>query len=286
MSENSLPLRLLREPLLHFAVAGTLLFTAGAWFGATGESDTITVSASRIEHLAAIFERRWQRPPHPAELRKLVDEFVREEVLYREAVRLGLDRDDTVIRRRLRMKMEFLARDLVDSIDPGEEALRDYFELHRSDYALPARYSFEHLYFNSEQRPAVGDDVRIAKIKLESGAAPQNHGDATLFQREYSDISHAQVDRTFGGSFAEQLAGAPLGEWAGPVTSAYGEHLVRLASREASRVADFATIREQVLRDWQRTEKEKVLETQFEALRSNYRLEIAELPQNQEGPGQ
>ena len=267
-----------RDPLCHFALLGGLLFGINFLFqGSQPDAGEIHVSANRIEHLANIFERRWQRPPNPEELHQLVDDFVREEVLYREGQRLGLDQDDAVIRRRLRMKMELLAKDLVDAIEPGDAVLETYYRDHLDNYTLPARYSFEQIYFNSDERPEVAEDARLVLAKLTAGNDPKKLGDSNLLQHEYKDITGDRIDRLFGSSFVLQLAELEPGQWLGPVTSAYGEHLVRINAYQPANTAPFASIRDDVLRDWQLAEQRKILETQFETLAKNYRITVADM---------
>lgn len=267
-----------RDPLCHFALLGGLLFGVNFLFqGNQPDVGEIHVSTNRIEHLANIFERRWQRPPSPDELQQLVDDFVREEVLYREGQRLGLDQDDAVIRRRLRMKMELLAKDLVDAIEPGDTVLETYYRNHLDTYTLPARYSFEQIYFNSDERPEVAEDARLVLAKLTAGSDPTTLGDSNLLQHAYKDITGDRIDQLFGSSFVLQLAELEPGQWLGPVTSAYGEHLVRINAFQPANTAPFASIRDDVLRDWQLAEQRKILETQYETLAKNYRITVADM---------
>lgn len=267
-----------RDPLCHFALLGGVLFGLNSLFqGGTSDTQEIRVSENRIEHIANIFERRWQRRPDTSELHQLVEDFVREEVLYREAMRLGLDKDDAVIRRRLRMKMELLAKDLVDAIEPADAVLDAYYRDHINDYTLPAKYSFEQIYFNSDQRPEVAEDARLVLAKLTAGEDPSKLGDSNLLQREYKNISDERIDRLFGSSFVLQLAELEPGQWLGPVTSAYGEHLVRINAYQPATTAPLESIRDEVLRDWQLAEQRQILETQFETLSKNYRVTIADI---------
>ncbi|UHQ54663.1 MULTISPECIES: peptidyl-prolyl cis-trans isomerase [Microbulbifer] len=269
----------LREPLVHFALIGALLFGINAVFTDRDESlDEIVVSRDRIDHLAAVFERRWQRPPSEQELHDLVENFIREEVLYREAMNLGLDRDDTVIRRRLRMKMEFLARDLVDAVDPGEKTLRDFHAANAEQYRRPARMSFRQVYFDRAAHENPESAVETARALLGEGVPEAELGDSSLLQAHYRDESSERLERVFGGGFAAKLLDLPRGQWSGPVESAYGLHLVFIEARQPRRVAGFDEVRAEVLRDWQRSEKQQVLEAQYENYRTAYRVRIDEFP--------
>ncbi|SDJ69709.1 peptidyl-prolyl cis-trans isomerase [Microbulbifer yueqingensis] len=264
-----------RDPVLHFAIIGSLLFGASSLYrDKRADGGDITVTGDRIDHLAAIFERSWQRPPDATELRQLIDEHVREEILYREAVRLGLDQDDTVVRRRMRMKMELLAGDLADAIEPGDEVLQAYYRRHIDRYMVPARYTFEQIYLDSNQRAEVAEDARLILGRLAAGDNPRELGDTSLLQPSHKEASEENLARQFGGSFALQLRELEPGQWAGPVTSAYGEHLVRVSARLPAHEPGFTSVRDTVLRDWQADERQKILQTQYETLRGNYRVEI------------
>ncbi|MFV8783863.1 peptidyl-prolyl cis-trans isomerase [Microbulbifer sp. SA54] len=266
-----------RDPSLHFALIGAALFGINSLFSSSDSIDTesIVISESRIDHLAALFERGWQRPPEPQELQGLIDDYVREEVLYREAIRQGLDKNDTVIRRRLRMKMEFLAKDLVEAIEPSDAILQDYYQQRIDHYTQPAEYSFEQIFLDSDKRPQVAEDARIALTQLVAGADYRELGDNNLLQHSFSKLSSERIDRVFGGSFSLQLAELQPDQWAGPLTSAYGEHLVRITYYQPQQVPELAEIRADVLRDWQIEEQKKILQTQYETLRAKYQIEIA-----------
>lgn len=275
-----MPARILRDPLFHFMLIGALLFGLNAFFAEEGGNrHELVVSQSRIDHLAAIFERRWQRQPTRAELDRLVENFVREEVLYREALKMGLDSDDTVIRRRLRMKMEFLARDLVDAVEPGDRVLQAYFAKHADKYQRPAEFSFQHIYFGHERRGSLDSEIETARARLHEGVPPEQIGDTTLLQRRYTAETGSRVGRLFGEGFAAQLSKLPEGEWVGPVRSAYGTHLVYLEHYLPQRPAEFAEVRAAVLRDWQADERKSILQAQYEAYRSGYDVRIeGEIP--------
>lgn len=266
---------LLRDPLLHFALLGGLLFAIDGLFNADGgDAEEIVITPSRAEHLAAVFERSWQRPPNDVEMQKLVDNFVREEVLYREALRLGLESDDTVIRRRLRLKMEFLARDLVDAVEPAPEALEQFFRDHAERYRKPARISFRQIYFSRDRREAPAQDARALLANLGSDADGEATGDPHLLPREFELASLDEVKKQLGAGFAEQLTHQPQGQWVGPIRSEYGEHLVYIDTYLPEAAAEFARVRSQVLRDWQAQAHTDMLERQYQLLRQGYRVRM------------
>lgn len=266
---------LLRDPLLHFALVGGLLFALDSLFNTEGrETQEIVITPSRVEHLAAVFERSWQRRPNGEEMQKLVDNFVREEVLYREALKLGLESDDTVIRRRLRLKMEFLARDLVDAIEPAPEVLAQYFQDNAERYQLPARLSFRQVYFSGDQRAAPAQDARKLLASLGNSGDVEAHGDSNLLPRHFDQASAVEVNKQLGAGFAEQLAGQPQGQWIGPIHSEYGEHLVFIEEYSAETAAELAAVKAQVVRDWQAQAHTDMLERQYQLLREGYRVRM------------
>ena len=164
----------LREPLVHFLVLGAGIFLLAALVGESDQDqpDQIVVSVGQIDRLVETWQRTWQRPPTQVELEGLVEDHIREEILYREAIALGLDRDDTIIRRRLRQKMEFLPQDLVDQVGPTDAELRTYLRENADAYQVETRVSFQHIYLNLERRgtAAEGDARRLlAELKANGG---------------------------------------------------------------------------------------------------------------------
>ena len=270
----------IKDPSAQFALIGALLFGLNSLFqgGQSSATDEIQITQARIEHISAIFERGWQRPPSDEELHGLIDDYVREEVLYREALNMGLDRDDAVIRRRLRNKMEFLAKDLVDAIEPAEQVLVRYHQDNLKKYTHPARYSFQQIFFDSDKRQEVAEDARIVLTRLTAGSDPRKLGDRTLLKHSFESVTPDRIDRVFGSDFSLQLLDIPTNEWTGPLTSAYGEHLVRITQLQPQQQPEFTEIREEVLRDWQEQERRNVLQIQYETLRSKYDVSIAEFP--------
>lgn len=281
-------LQWIKDPSVQFAVIGAMLFAINGLFqrGGPGDDQEIVITQNRIQHLSNIFERGWQRPPGPDELQGLIDDFVREEVLYREAVKMGLDEDDTVIRRRMRMKMEFLAKDLVDAIEPTDQVLENYYSANIDKYIHPARYTFEQVFLDSDKRTEVAEDARIILTKLTAGKDPQSLSDSNLLQYRFEDVSSERIDRLFGSDFSLQFLELETDQWAGPLTSAYGEHLVRISAAAPRHQVDFVDIKADVLRDWQLEEQRNILETQYETLRANYRIRIVDPVAKEEGTAQ
>lgn len=277
--------RIIKEPLSHFLLIGLLLFGLFAVVNrdAAGPGNRIEISRADIEQLQALFQRQWQRPPSPQELQALVDGRVREEVLYREAVALGLDRDDTIVRRRLAQKVEFLVADSAVPTEPDEATLKQYYEKNQERYREPARLSFVHVYFRPDKRGerAVPDAEaalkRLTHSKRPLARAPEE-GDRFMLASEYADRGLDEITREFGQEFADALGKLPSGQWQGPVTSGYGLHLVYVRARVESRVPALAQVRERVVNDWLIDQRREANERVFERLRARYQVIIADVP--------
>jgi hypothetical protein len=264
---------LIRQPLIHFFVLGAVLFVlfdvvnddAGA---VPGE---IVVDANRIEALVSRFERTWQRPPSLEERKGLIDSWVQEEMLYREGLALGLDRDDPVVRRRMAQKVDFM----IDSGSraPDEDELAAWFEAHAENYRVPPRYAFEQVFFSPERHDDLAATVRQALAALDAGVeAPE--GDAMLLPGRVELASVPQISRIFGSDFVAELEAQPVDRWAGPVRSSYGLHLVRIEQKMPAHLPPLDEVRSAVERDWLQSQSEQAKARFFQALRERYDVRI------------
>jgi hypothetical protein len=274
-------MRVLRDPLLHFVILGAALFVVYALAtGLFSSSDVrrIEIGTPEIEFLASSFERQWGRPPTPEELQGLVESRVREEVLYREALAVGLDRNDVVVRRRMVQKMELLTQDLALLADPTEDELRKFFEEHREDYRIPPRLSFSHVYFNVDRRGAQAeDDARRVLAELRAEAPPPHRaperGDSTMIEYDFALVSPGEVRRDFGNRFADALFELEPG-WQGPVVSGYGLHLVNVGERVEGRILEFEEFRDRLVQDYNRVRRDRASEALYESLAGRYEVVI------------
>jgi len=272
--------RLLREPLLHFLVIGAGLFLLYGLLN-RGQSDApreIVISEARVEALAGNFATVWMRPPTAVELKGLIDDYVAEEVYYREAVAMGLDQDDTVIRRRLRQKMEFISEDVAAATEPTEAQLQAYLEQHADKFALPATLTFQQVYLSPERRrEAVRADAEKLLAELQAGrgpADPTEAGDATLLPATMEAASPQVIVNTFGEEFAHQIDEAAVGQWSGPIESGFGLHLVNVSERVAGSAPSLVEIRPIVLREWQSEQRRALNESFLDTLRSKYEVRV------------
>jgi hypothetical protein len=265
---------LLREPLLHFFALGALLFALYAWLqgGSAKAPDAIVVTRGQQQSLALQFERTRQRPPTPEEQQGLIDSWVREEVLYREGLAMGLDRDDPVVRRRVGQKMEFITGDAMPAAPTARE-LQGWLDRHPGQYTTQARYTLQQIHFDPARRgDKVMADIAAARRALESGKLVM--GDSTMLPATLTDATASQVQRAFGKPFVDALQTLPTGGWQGPVRSGFGLHLVRLVDRVPARQATLEQARAEVERDLLQARAIEAREAYFQTLRGRYSIRI------------
>jgi hypothetical protein len=277
-------LKWLREPLLHFLFIGTAIYVL---YGVVAEpvpeatDKTIVVRAGEVEWMRTSWQKRWNRPPTPEEFDGLVQQYIRETVLYREALTMGLNQHDQVIRRRLAQKLEFLAKDLVALVPPTEEELEAYFETNKDRYQEPALYAFTQVFIDPDKRgdATLSDAETIKATLIAQGEAIEGAGalgDNLMLQSYYSERDETEIRKLFGSGFAQSLVDLAPGQWHGPVLSGYGTHLVFVSSIHESPPPVFAEVRERVVEDWT-TERSEELNEQFYAnLRDSYTIVIEE----------
>jgi PPIC-type PPIASE domain len=276
--------RLLREPLLHFLLLGAALFALHRAVAGPGgvPAAEIVVTRGRLDALAQGFAQTWQRPPTPEELAGLVDDYVRDEVLYREAVAIGLDRDDTVVRRRMRQKLEFLAEDAELGAEPTDADLAAHLAAHPDAYRLDVQLTFTQIFLDPGKRGAAlpADAAALLEtLRAHPEAVDlETAGDSLLLEPRYVDATEADVARQFGAEFAAAIAGQTVGVWVGPVRSGYGWHLVRIDARTPGRTPELADVREAVARDWEAQRRAAALDADYERMKGGYRIQIEAAP--------
>ena len=271
--------RLLTEPLLHFLVLGAALFAAYAVMSKGGASEParIVVTQGRIESMATQFARTWQRPPTDAELQGLIRGYIREEVLYREGLALGLDRDDQTIRRRVAQKLEFVA-DSAEAVEPSDQDLQAWLDSHRERFSSEARFAFRQIYLDPKRHPEtlVADAQKmLAELnRPRGGRDAADLGDPTLLPPMLENASVSDVAKIFGGEFAAAVAKLAPGRWQGPLESAFGVHLVQVIDRTEARAPELAEVREAVKREWERARRVEASEMLYRRLLARYSVTV------------
>jgi PPIC-type PPIASE domain len=270
--------RLLEEPLVHFLVLGGLIFAGYGWLNRNGSPapGRIVVSQGDLASMGEAFLRTRQRPPTPEEWEGLIRDRVREEVYCREAVALGLDKDDTVIRRRLRQKMEFVSEDIAAQVQPTDAELGAYLTAHPDSFRVDDRFTFTQVFLNPEKH---GDNLARHATQLlvrlnEAGADASVVGDPFLLEHRFTAVPASEVAQQFGVRFAAQLGGIPLGHWQGPVESGYGVHLVLISERTEGGVPVLADVRDAVRREWDTARRREANEEFYAKLLERYTVTI------------
>jgi len=269
-------LKLLRDPLLHFVVAGALLF-GGYELINRGEvnlpaTDPIRIGEGELRWLKDTFANQWQRPPSEEELRGLVAGFLEEELLAREAKALGLDQNDTIVRRRLAQKLEFLIDDTSRIVDPNDDELRRFYDANAERFQAGARVSFTQLFFNPERRQHAEADARAALVSISATGANDAAalGDPLLLETEFHEVDEGTVSKVFGADFARAIFLLEPGPWAGPVKSGYGVHLVRVTSLSRATVRPFEEVRPKILEEWRHQREAEAKAVYLVKLREKY----------------
>ncbi len=256
--------------MLHFALIGIALFLFyGSRNGVAIGPDSaavINITPEVAERIAGQFRATRQRDPTPQEREGLIDDFIREEVLYRDALALGLDRNDPVIRQRMRLKMELLSEGMAQSLTPDDATLAAWFQSRSHQFASPPQVTFVQVPLNA------GDDAAAVLARLNAGANPGEFARGSLLPPGLEEAAPQVVDGNFGRGFYDALAAAPKGRWSGPVKSAYGTHLVKILARSNASGASLDTVRPQVLEAWRREQAEVMRKQQFDALKARYKI--------------
>lgn len=266
---------MLREPLVHFVAIGVAIFLGFHWYGDAGPGGTrIAITTGQIQHLAAGYAKAWQRPPTEVELKGLIDDWVREEVAVRQAFAAGLDRDDTVIRQRLRQKLEFLVEDAAEVAPPSDRELEAWLGAHADAFRVEPRIAFRQVYVSPDRRDRAADaDARaiLARLDAAGPAAPiDDAGDPTMLPQEIELSGERDIDRVFGEGFARRIEASAKEKWTGPIKSGYGLHLVLVREFIGGSMPDLATVRAQVEREVLDDRRKRQLAAMYQRLLAKY----------------
>lgn len=286
--------RLVREPLLHFLLIGAAIFIGYTSIegeaGAAQSPDEIRLTMDDLLQLETVFVAKWNREPTAAEFQALLENRIREEVLYREALSLGLDENDTIVRRRMAQKMQFLAEDMATAREPATEELRAWYQDHGELFALPPRVSFRHLYFAADlrrERAKSDAEVALARLVGEAQDSPSVAplADTFMFQDYYGDRTPRELAREFGPDFARAVLQLTPGSWQGPIESGYGWHLVFIDSLVSGRIPAFAEVEPDVKTAWLAEQKALAREKAYREIRAKYILVVPGPPEGEQDFG-
>lgn len=275
--------RLLKEPLVHFLALALGIFALYGALNRTGEprADEIVVTGAKIEQLAGLFAKTRQRAPTATELKGLVDDHVKEEILYREALVLGLDKDDTVIRRRLRLKMEFLSQAEADAATPSDAELEAFLKANPDRFQIDPMLALRQVFLNPERHgEAIEQQAASVLEVLRSDPAgdPSALGDATTLPAGLPLTRKASIGQIFGADFAEAVARIPPDAWLGPIKSSFGLHIVQVSESRPGRQAALAEMRDRVAQEWANERRRQIEEKQFAERLKRYNIRIETQP--------
>jgi hypothetical protein len=274
-----------REPLAHFLAIGLALFAINAWMlrgQVPGVNRQIVLTLDDLRQLDVNFVSQWHRQPTQAEFNGMLEELIRQEVLYREGLAMGLDKDDTIVKRRMAQKIEFLSEDAA-AREPGAQELRQWFRENGRRFELPKRAAFRHLFFGFDRRwQNARSDAAATLAKLagqpENAALAQSVGDPFMYQSEYHDRTPDQLAKEFGPAFAQSLFELKPGSWQGPIESGYGWHLIWIESVIPSRVPRFEEVAADVKIAWLADEKVRHWQSAYAKMRSKYAVLLPKPP--------
>jgi hypothetical protein len=272
--------KFLRDPLFHFLLIGAALFLAYRLTfrpGNGSELGKIVVTQSQIEHLVTAYATTFQRPPTDDELKGLIDDWVREEIAVREATALKLGKDDTVIRRRLRQKFEFVSEDIAVPMEPTDADLEGYLKAHADKYTSEPTFTFIQVYFNPDKhgKNLTPDATRLLeRLRAGERADISTLGDVSLLEQRFTAIPTSQVTKLFGERFAKALIGLASDQWYGPFPSGYGVHLVKITEHREGKPPDLSQVRPAVRRDWLSARRSEMSEGLYRELLRRYTVTI------------
>ncbi|MDH3362310.1 MAG: peptidylprolyl isomerase [Gammaproteobacteria bacterium] len=261
-----------RQPLVHFLVAGAAIFALNELRDPPepAGSNRIVVTVAAVERMAGLWQKTWGRPPSESELQAQVRDYIKEEIYYREALRLGLDVNDTVIRRRLRQKMEFMTDTDAEVLDLDKATLQAFYEQNADRYRKSPVFDFEQIYFSAES----ADRIAPVMKALLSGTDSQSLGDPISLPALMTGADELAIARTFGSAFFAGLQSLEPNAWSGPVTSGFGQHLVKISRKEPARRLTLDEAFRSVENDWRAAQRIASLEAAFEKMRAGYEIEI------------
>jgi hypothetical protein len=273
----------LREPLFHFVLIGAALFAVFHFRQSaqapSPSSKEIRLSLDELAQTTVLFQSQWRRDPTPEEFNRMVEQKVESEVLYREALAMGLDKNDEIVKRRMAQKMQFLAEDVAAAHEPTMDELKAWFAKNSEKFALPSRYSLRHLYFSPDKRADARDDAAKALTKIAGepvdSKSAASLGDRFMFQDYYGDRAPDALAKEFGPSFAVAIEKLKPGSWQGPVESGYGWHLVFVDSVIPGRIPAFEEVESEVKTAWLGEQKAQAWEKAYEEMRANYTIFLA-----------
>lgn len=269
--------KILKEPLFHFLLLGALIFALyGIVNRKTDDERTILIDDFDMNNIIASWEMQWKRLPTDEELKNLVQQNIKQEIFYQEALKMNLDHNDEIIKRRLSQKMQFLSNDLAAMNEPSDEDIQKYYDLHFTAYLSPYKFSFYQIVFNQDNRnDPLGDaEAFMSQINNLSIEEVKTKGDALPFPFFFENIDADDLNRQLGNDFSKSLEQVEKGSWTGPVQSGFGYHLIYLTDKTGPQIPEIESIKDDLLRDMEYDNQKQLNDLIFKELKKNYSIEF------------
>lgn len=268
--------KFLKEPLVHFLLIGACLFVLYAWVqpDQMGEKETILITDYELDRLVKAYEKNWNRKPDSLSLERLLEEHIRSEVFYREALAMNLEHNDEIIKRRLRQKYEFLVKDLSEQNVPNSAELQAFYQANLQQYQSDRKVSFSQAYFSPDRRPNPKEDAGMVweKLKGKEAETLKSYGDDFHLQDYYAKRTYRDLVQNYGKTFTDTLFAKKTLGWQTPIESGYGYHLIYLSDIEEAKTLDFEQVKNRVLEDWKNSELENFNEELYQGLKKKYEV--------------
>ena len=269
--------KIFKEPFIHFILIGAALFLLYGMVNKTSDSkNTIVINDFDVESIISKWEMQWKRLPTEQELQKLIELNIKQEIFYQEALKMNLDHNDEIIKRRLAQKMEFLSNDIASLVEPTDEDLEKYFQEHIEKYQLPYSYSLYQITFSRDKREDNYKDALevLEKFPDASFEEMNRKGDNLPFSYFFENINADELGLQLGSKFSEALQQQETGKWTGPIPSGFGYHLIYIINKENPKAPEFESVKNAVLRDYEFDMQNNVKEQIYEELKKNYTIQL------------
>ena len=266
-----------KEPLFHFLLLGALIFALyGIVNRQTDDESTILIDDFDMNNIIASWEMQWKRLPTDEELKNLVQQNIKQEIFYQEALKMNLDHNDEIIKRRLSQKMQFLSNDLASMNEPSDEDIQKYYDLHFTAYLSPYKFSFYQIVFNQDNRndPQGDAEAFMSQINNLSIEEVKTKGDALPFPFFFENIDADELNRQLGNDFSKSLEKIKKGSWTGPIQSRFGYHLIYLTDKTGPQIPEIESIKDDLLRDMEYDNQKQLNDLIFTELKKNYSIEF------------
>ncbi|MDH3322563.1 MAG: peptidyl-prolyl cis-trans isomerase [Flavobacteriaceae bacterium] len=269
--------KILKEPFFHFILIGIVLFLLyGMVSEKSNSKNSIIINDFDVNSLIASWEQQWKRLPTEKELQNLINLKVKQEIFYQEALKMNLDHNDEIIKRRLAQKMQFLSNDIASLKDPSDEELQAYYKANASKYLTPATYSLYQITFSADHRNDNFKDATEILKAFENASFEEmkDKGDALPFSYNFIDVTSDELSLQLGSKFSEALKDQKINQWVGPVPSGFGYHLVYITEKTEPQLPDFDVNKKDVIQDYEYDIEKEMNELMYQELKKNYNIEI------------